>query len=246
MCFMSQFHIGTSGWSYDGWKGVFYPEKMKSADFLDYYCQYFDCVELNSSFYRLPSPSTIAKWKKQTPENFLFCPKLSRYITHVKKLNDVDDALKMFIRRFQSIKNKMGPILVQFPEMIKFTNPNREAFFKGLRRYYSFQFAIEVRDKSWLTEEAIGYLSDKEMAFVIADWKNGYPSSEEITSDTIYLRFHGKEYGTKYSKQELSKYAKKIERWLSDGKDVWTFFNNDACGYAVENAQTLKMMVLGH
>ncbi|NGX58330.1 MAG: hypothetical protein K940chlam3_01235 [Chlamydiae bacterium] len=243
---MSLFHVGTSGWSYEGWKGFFYPEDLRSKDFLDFYCQHFDCVELNSSFYRLPTAETVNKWKHQTPNDFLFCTKLSRYITHVKKLHDVEESLRNFLKRFKNLKPKMGPILVQLPPQVKFTNPNVEDFFKLLRRYRSFEFAIETRHKSWISDEALEFLEQKEMTFVIADWKNGYPTRETVTSDTVYLRFHGKDYGTKYTNRELSQYAKKTKNWLAQGKEVWAFFNNDAYGYAVENAQTFKKIVLSN
>lgn len=242
---MANFRVGTSGWSYNHWKGPFYPKGLKSGDYLAYYAKHFDCVELNSSFYHLPKKETVSHWKKTVPEDFMFCPKLSRYITHIKKLNDSGQPLKDFLEVFKSIRKQMGPVLVQLPQVVKFTNPHTEEFFKLLRKYWSLEFAIEARDKSWMTDEALSFIKDKEMVWVIADWGNGYPAKEEVLADTVYLRFHGpkEEYASKYSEGQLKSWAKKTEKWLSQGKDVWAFFNNDGYGYAVKNAKTFKKMV---
>lgn len=239
------FHVGTSGWSYDHWKGLFYPEHLKAKDYFSFYTRHFDCVELNTSFYRLPKKKTVSHWKKQAPPDFIFCPKLSRFITHIKKLHDCRQPLKGFLEVFKRLKKQMGPILVQLPPRLKFDNPNTHAFFQMLKRFRSFTFAIEARDASWMSDRALDFIADKGMAWVIADWGNGHPCCEEVTSNTVYLRFHGPgaEYASKYSDRQLKVWARKTQKWLKEGKDVWAFFNNDGYGYAIQNAKTFKSMV---
>jgi len=233
-----KWHIGTSGWSYDHWKGVFYPDGPD----LEFYAEHFDCVELNASFYHLPQHKTILKWKNETPEHFRFCPKLSRYITHQKKLNDVEKPFRRFIERLRPMKEKIGPVLVQFPEQVKFDNPNAERFFKLIRQFWSWEFAIEARDGSWMNEEALALLKEYGLSWVIADSGGEFPKLEGVSSDSVYLRFHGpkKVYASKYEKSALDEVARKVKRWSDEGKEVWVFFNNDHQGYAVENAEFLK------
>ena len=242
---MKNFYTGTSGWSYKHWKGVFYPKDCKPQEYLEYYTEYFHCVELNASFYRLPSRKTILDWKKRTPEDFTFCPKLSRYITHIKKLHDARDALSQFLDLFRGMKKKLGPILVQLPQNVHFHNPNIEEFCSLLRKFKSFQFALEARHQSWHSKDAETLLSEKNIAWVISDSGGRYPSKEMVTADHVYLRFHGPGnlYASNYSSTTLKKYAKKTKKWLSEGKKVWAFFNNDAKGYAVKNAQQFRKFV---
>jgi uncharacterized protein YecE (DUF72 family) len=239
-------HIGTSGWSYRHWSGIFYPPQIKPDKYLEYYITMFSCVELNASFYHLPKEMTVTGWVKRTPETFKFCPKLSRFITHQRKLQHVEDSLQRYFEVFEEMKSRMGPVLIQLPPGMKFDRQLTADFLEVLiKQYDSYRFAFEVRHKSWITDEFMAMLADHAMAFVIADSGRRYPYYEAVTADFVYLRFHGHEmlYASDYGDAALAQYAVKIVHWLDEGKEVWIFFNNDFHGYAVQNALRLKEIV---
>lgn len=242
---MSTLHIGTSGWSYKHWKTIFYPPEVKTSQWLEYYATQFDCVELNASFYRLPQEQTVKDWRKRTPDDFKFCFKLSRYITQLKKLNDVGEPLQNFFDRFKPLRICAGPILIQLPPHFGFDAERTENFFKLLRRYRSYRFALEARHETWLAPAALDLLKKYRVAFVIAESGGRFPYSEAVTTDFVYLRFHGPAalYASDYSSETLRKYATLVEHWLNQERDVWCFFNNDVHGYAVKNARELRALV---
>ncbi len=235
--------IGTSGWSYLHWSGVFYPHSLKPDKYLEHYVTFFNCVELNSSFYHLPKSATINGWIQRTPDGFRFCPKLSRYITHQLKLQNAEEPLNRFFNVFDNIRCKLGPILIQLPPALPFDKSLITSFLKLLRK--SYKYAVEVRHKSWITHDFIDLLAQNNIAFVIAESGKRFPNNEIITTDFVYLRFHGREslYASDYDEHDLKQYAQKIVGWLACGKEVWAFFNNDFQGYAVKNALRLKEMV---
>jgi len=239
-------NIGTSGWSYMHWKGIFYSENIKPAQFLEYYFTRFACVELNSCFYHLPRKTTVTGWMERTPKTFKFCPKLSRFITHQKRLENVEEALKRYFDLFDEMKQRLGPILIQLPPGLKFDKLLIGDFLKLLKEKYNhYRFAFEVRHKSWIKDDFFNLLTQHEIAFVIADSGNRFPYYEAITTDFIYLRFHGHEklYASDYSDSDLYLYARKIMNWLNKDKVVWLFFNNDFNCYAVKNAERLKEII---
>jgi uncharacterized protein YecE (DUF72 family) len=239
-------HIGTSGWSYKHWYHVFYPETVRPDKFLEYYSLAFSCVELNSSFYHLPRPATITGWTERTPETFRFCPKLSRFITHQKKLREAEEAVHKFFELFAPMHPRLGPVLIQLPPGILFNRDLVSHFFGHLQEYYSsYRFAVEVRHRSWITEEFFRLLHQHHFAFTIADSGKRFPYHEEVTTDIVYLRFHGHEslYASDYNDEQLGYYAEKIRNWLNEDKEVWAFFNNDFHGYAIKNATRLKELV---
>jgi len=238
--------IGTSGWSYGHWSGIFYPEGIKPAQYLEYYLTKFNCVELNSSFYHLPRESTVKGWIRRTPESFRFCPKLSRFITHQKRLADTQEALTKYFDLFQDMKARMGPVLIQLPPGLKYDRSLVSDFFDLLNSLYrEYQFAIEIRHKSWIRDDFIQLLSNSGISFVIADSGNRFPYYEVVTADFLYLRLHGPEklYASGYHDTDLFKFAEKIINWLNEELEVWTFFNNDFGGFAVKNAKRLYNMV---
>jgi uncharacterized protein YecE (DUF72 family) len=240
------FHVGTSGWSYRHWAGLFYPDHIRQEKYLEYYQTRFGCVELNSSFYHLPRESTILGWMNRTPDTFRFCPKLSRFITHQKRLADSHEALERFFNLFQEMKARMGPVLIQLPPGLKYDSSLVADFFDILREHYqTFQFAMEIRHRSWIQEDFFRQLSQQGISFVIADSGQRFPYHEVVTAPFVYLRFHGpaKLYASDYHESELYSYAEKIIRWLEDGLDIWAFFNNDFGGYAVNNAFRIFEMV---
>jgi uncharacterized protein YecE (DUF72 family) len=166
----TSFNVGTSGWSYRHWSGIFYPENVKPAQYLEYYLSRFNCVELNSSFYHLPRESTVKGWKKRTPESFRFCPKLSRFIMHQKRLSDSQEALSKYFDIFQELKFRMGPVMIQLPPGLKYDRSLVVGFFDLLSEQYpEYQFAIEIRQESWIQDEFFQLLAHYGISFVMAE-----------------------------------------------------------------------------
>jgi uncharacterized protein YecE (DUF72 family) len=240
---MPKLYIGTSGFSYSHWEeGVFYPEGLAKNKQLEYYSQYFQTVELNNPFYHLPSAGTFQSWYQRTPENFIFAVKVSRYITHIKKLKDCREPWQRFINNAKQLKEKLGPILFQLPPNWQINLERLEKFLKILPKKY--QYSFEFRHQTWFSEEIYQLLKKYNAALCLADSPD-WPYQEEITTDFVYLRLHGRDsrYSSKYTDQELKKWAGKIKKWQKSVKEIYVYFNNDAYGYAAENAQALKRLV---
>ena len=238
--------MGTSGWSYQGWRGLFYPQGLPSTKWLQHYTAFFDSTEINGSFYRLPSVETVVKWAQTVPDTFLFCPKMSRFLTHMKKLREPEEPLERFFSVFEPMKGKMGPVLVQLPAMLKFTYDIAEPFYRLLKfTYHPYEFVMEVRHNSWLEEESLTLMTKYDIGLVISQSGNVFPYSEMITAKNIYVRFHGPEalYASSYSDEMLLAFAGKFKQWVVEGHDVWAYFNNDIHGYAPVDAQRLQAMV---
>jgi uncharacterized protein YecE (DUF72 family) len=240
-----QIHIGTSGWSYKHWAGIFYPDDVKPAEYLSYYARHFSVSELNSSFYRLPLKSTVKKWITMVPEGFLFCPKMSKYLSHLKKLNDPEEPLERFFKIFEPVKEHLGPILIQLPPGVAFHDELVSKLYHILSEEYApFLFAIEVRHNSWLTEESVSLMKKYRITLVFAQSAK-FPYLEEITAKDIFFRFHGPKalYSSSYSDRMLEEYAHKFCDWSHAGSNVWAFFNNDVNGHAFNNAAKLQKYV---
>ncbi|WP_121353356.1 DUF72 domain-containing protein [Flavisolibacter nicotianae] len=242
----SHIHIGTSGWSYRHWRGLFYPQKLASAKWLAHYSTFFSTTEINGSFYRLPTIETVEKWTAQVRDDFLFCPKMSRYLTHMKKLREPEEPLDRFFSVFEPMKRKMGPILVQLPSMLKFTYDVAEHFYRLLKfSYHPYAFVMEVRHPSWFAEESLTLMTAFDIGLVISQSGNVFPYSEMITAKNIYIRFHGPDalYASAYSDEMLQEFAGKFRRWVADGHEVWAYFNNDIHGYAPVDAKRLQRFI---
>jgi uncharacterized protein YecE (DUF72 family) len=234
-------HIGTSGWSYKHWRDIYYPPEVKPRDYLAFYAKEFQVSEINTSFYHLPKASTLETWGQTVNSRFRFCPKLSRYVTHMKKLNDPEQTLPSFFGQFEELRKKLGPVLIQLPPSLAYHEEKIDTFFRALRNYKGFTYALEPRHASWLQSDAVALMKKHRIAFVIAESGNRWPSGEFVTAKNIYLRFHGPDgsYARSYSTRTLQKYADKMLRWQQEGHTVWAFFNNDGNGYALANARTL-------
>jgi uncharacterized protein YecE (DUF72 family) len=235
-------HIGTSGWHYQHWVGPFYPDGMQADDFLDYYARHFDTVEINNSFYGLPEEGTLRQWRQIVPDNFMFCAKASRYITHMKKLLDPREPVNTFLECMAILAHNLGPILFQLPPNWR-ANPGRlEAFLKILPqdRRYTFEF----RDPSWFVDSVYELLEQYNAAFCIYQLA-GRISPKTITTDFIYVRLHGpgEAYQGCYSIQELSSWAGAFSIWSGQEKEIFCYFDNDQAGYAVRNAAELGEML---
>lgn len=235
-------HVGTSGWSYKHWKGGFYPAKLASTKWLQFYAEHFSTTEINSSFYRLPSEDTVVKWAETVPKGFLFCPKMSRYLTHMKKLKDPEEPLERFFSIFDAMKDNLGPVLLQLPPFLKFNYDTAEHLYRLLKtKYRHYHFVIEIRHESWLEEVSLTLMTAFDIGFVISQSDKFFPYQEAVTAKTIYIRFHGPKdlYASSYSDRQLKSYARKIKSWAKEGHEVWAYFNNDIHGYATQDAERL-------
>jgi uncharacterized protein YecE (DUF72 family) len=240
---MTQVYIGTSGFSYRHWEDkVFYPSDLARTKQLEFYSQHFKTVEINSSFYHLPTAQAFQGWYQRTPRDFIFAVKVSRFITHIKKLKVCREPWQRFINNAKELREKLGPILFQLPPGWQFDVRRLERFVKILPKKYRYVF--EFRHPSWFCSEIFKILKKYNISLCLADSPR-WPYQEEITADFVYLRMHGGKilYGSNYSDKELKEWAKKIKKFLEADLDVYVYFNNDAYGYAVKNAQRLIELV---
>lgn len=239
-------HVGTSGYAYDKWQGRFYPEDINKKNLLHYYSGFFDTVKINLSFYSLPTVAALKKWQKDVPKNFLICLKISRYISHNKKLKDCADAVSVFMQRARQLRGHRGPLLLQLPPNLK---PQYERLDEVLslihRESKRWPVAVEIRNDAWLGSELNDVLDRHRASLVVHDMPEGRTDSPNQKAPLIYMRFHGPkgDYHGKYGESKLKPYINDIRRWLKEGRDVYAFFNNDADGFAPEDAQTLARLV---
>jgi uncharacterized protein YecE (DUF72 family) len=234
-------YIGTSGWHYTHWQGPFYPDDLPPAQWLAYYARYFDTVEINASFYRLPGPAAVQAWKHGTPRHFRFAIKASRYITHMKKLTQPKPSLRAFLAVARRLGNQRGPVLFQLPPRWR-CNPERLAqFLRALPP--SRECVFELRDASWHVPEIYALLRRHNAAFCLYELA-GFSSPVELTADFTYIRLHGPAgaYSGCYGRRELSAWARRIRSW-KQLKRVYVYFDNDEAGYAVRNALELKALL---
>lgn len=240
---MKNLFIGTSGFSYKDWIENFYPLDLASNQWLEYYSRNFKTLELNSPFYRLPSEKTFLNWKKRTPKDFLFSLKANQRITHLKRINIDSQIWRWFWERASLLGEKLGVILFQLPPQFKKDAQRLEVFLKNCR--VKVPFAFEFRHQSWFDEGIFKMLKTFNSALVFHDAQKWPRPPEKITSDFVYLRFHGVEvaYNYCYLKKELEQWAKKIKKWLKSGFKVFAFFNNDVDCFAVKNARELLELV---
>jgi uncharacterized protein YecE (DUF72 family) len=239
---MSELRIGCSGYDYQGWRGVFYPEDLPRSRWLEWYASVFDTVELNSTFYRLPAPETVDAWRARVPDGFVFAVKLSRYGTHRKRLGEPESWLPAFLERAERLSDRLGPILVQLPPRWKADPARLEHFLQiaqgGGRTH---RWAVEVRDPRWACDAVFEVLARHDAALCIHDLLPDHP--RVLTASWVYLRFHGPSthapYSGAYPTRALSGAARRIREHLRSGRDVFAYFNNDVAGHAVHDARTL-------
>lgn len=239
---MPRLLIGTSGWVYDHWKGVFYPEGLRQKDWFEYYSEHFDTVEINNSFYRLPPRAVFVDWRAQAPGGFLYTVKASRYITHVKKLKDPAEGLGNFYGNLEGMGEGCACVLFQLP-------PRFHANLQRLREFLElvparYRVVMEFRDETWLVPETYDILADHGAALCAAD-SPFYPAPDRKTADFDFFRMHGGKHKIRpnYSQRELASLASKIDGRLEEGRDVFAYFNNDYAGYALKNATRLKELL---
>jgi len=236
-------YIGTSGWHYKHWLGNFYPEKLPAKEMLSFYTEHFDTVEINNTFYHLPAHSAFHAWRDNTPTNFVFALKGSRFITHMKKLKDPESSTAKFFHGAELLEAKLGPILFQLPPRWQLNLERLSKFLEVLPKHHRYTF--EFRDPSWLVEPVYDLLRRHNAAFCIYDFASS-PTPLEITADFTYLRFHGPgeaKYAGSYSEVALQEWARKIRNWLRELSEAYVYFNNDVGGHAVKNAQRLRELI---
>ncbi len=233
--------IGTSGWIYKHWRAVFYPNGLPQAKWLDFYDQRFDTVEINFTFYRLPTAKVFQSWHDRTPSGFHFAVKGSRYITHTRRLLDPKPHLDLFFERAKPLGDRTGPILWQLPPDFSRDDARLHGFLEALPMNYDH--TVEFRHESWFTKDVLAMLAEYNVALCIADSPRR-PRHLDITTEWSYLRLHeGTDHGN-YTIEQLEAWAEQIDSWRRAGIDSWVYFNNDVHGYALENASAL-MHILG-
>lgn len=231
--------IGTSGWSYKNW-GDFYPEDVSQKDYLEYYTRQFNSVEVNATYYNLPSENTINIWRETAADNFRFSVKGHRRITHYNKMKDIDEPLNQFLSRIRLLGDTLKTVFWQFPPSFKKNIERLQRFLKKLPN--DQQFAFEFRHISWLDEEVYDLLADKNAAIV---WQSSgkFPDDCTPTADFIYIRFHGLTgYKYSYKRSDLEPWGEILQNQLDEGRDAQLYFNNPG-GNAVESAQMMRKLL---
>ena len=232
--------VGTSGYQYGHWKGIFYPEALPAKNWLLFYASQFDTVEINNTFYHLPPQSSFDQWRDQAPPGFLYALKFSRYGSHMKKLKDPDEPIGRFMALAARLDGFLGPILVQLPPHWH-VDPERLSGFLTAAPS-SQRWAFEFRDWTWLCDEIYGILTRHKAALCFHDMIENHP--RPITANWVYLRFHGTSgHSGCYSHKQLGEEAERIKEYLSRGLDVFAYFNNDVHGHALRNAMDLRSIV---
>ena len=245
---LNELRVGCSGWSYKDWLGVFYPKELAGKDYLKFYSEVFNSVEVDSSFYRTPNASMVNQWRNNTPSGFLFSPKLPKKITHEKKLKDSDSTLLYFYSVISKLKEKLGPIAIQLPPSIKL-NSHLEVMKEFISKLSpEFRHAVEFRHKSWFTPEVYALLKRSNIAMV---WSlNQYlETPPEVTADFVYLRMVGDRELTEFSgiqrdrSEDMTRWAKVIQETSGKYESGYVFFNNHFAGFSPESSNEFRRLL---
>ena len=238
-------HIGCSGWNYPDWRERVYPHGLPPSRWLSHYATLFDTVEVNSTFYRLASRDAVASWVKQTPDDFVFALKASRYLTHVKRLTEMERGAARFYERIEPLVGtpKLGPIVWQLPANF---HRDDERLAAALERLPAGRHAFEFRHSSWFVPEVYALLRAHGAALIIGDHPERPFQTHELTADWTFIRFHQGRRGRRgsYSESELRTWQPRISQWRRR-VEVYAYFNNDWDAFAVRNALRLKEMLGG-
>lgn len=238
----SRILIGTSGWSYEHWDQFY--EGLPSSEWLSFYAEHFPTVEINSTFYHLPKEKSVNNWTKVTPKDFVFSVKLSRYITHIKRLKESEIGVENFLEAIKPLNAKLGPLLILLPPSFKLDYERLKAFIKQLPKKYSY--SIEFRNDSWHVPEVFELLRKYKIALCISDLK-GNLSPLEVTAPFVYVRLHGpkKAYQGAYSLRTLKQWAERAREWEANKLAIYIYFDNDEKGYALKDAAKLMELLRG-
>ncbi len=235
--------IGTSGWTYDHWLGRFYPGATAGESRLRQYARAFRTVEINASFYRMPTLRAMEAWLHETPDDFVFAAKVSRFITHRKRLREPEIHIPIFFGRIFHLAPKLGPLLIQLPPNFACDLDRLRAFCDPLPPH---RYTIEFRHESWWTDEVWAYLRSRNIAFCLFHLA-GRETPRFVTADFVYVRLHGPgaAYQGSYSDDALRSWQARLEGWRDAGLDVYVYFDNDEKAYAAEDARRLDAWIRG-
>jgi uncharacterized protein YecE (DUF72 family) len=229
-------HVGCSGWNYRDWRGPIYPEGLPARLWLERYAELFDTVEVNNTFYRLPSHSAVRGWVEQTPPRFVIAVKASRYITHVKRLREMRAGVRRFFAAIKPLADspKLGPVLWQLPASFR---RDDDRLGGALEQLPGGRHCFEFRHPSWFVPEVYELLRGSGAALVIGDDPERPFQTHEMTAGWTYIRFHRGNRGRRgnYSKRELEDWSRRIASWSSE-VEVFAYFNNDWEAFAPRNA----------
>jgi uncharacterized protein YecE (DUF72 family) len=239
---MKRVRVGCSGWSYKDWRGAFYPEKLPQKDWLRHYSREFETVEINNTFYRLPSKSAVAGWVTETPRSFRFAVKASRYLTHIKRLRNAEVYIERFLSGIEELTSskKLGAILWQLPPNFQRDDERLDEALSAIRARAPGRHAFEFRHPSWFVPDVYSLLRSHRAALVISDDPEMPFQAHELTTSWTYLRLHRGSRGRRgnYSALELEAWRRRIAAWRSRA-EAYVYFNNDWEAFAVANARTL-------
>jgi uncharacterized protein YecE (DUF72 family) len=240
---MSAVRIGTSGWHYASWWGPFFPPDIRKQDALTWYASQFSATELNAPFYRTPTPEAVRGWVEQTPGDFVFAWKASKFITHWKRLSErSENSIELLESRLKVLGCKAGPVLFQLAPRFEANRERLASFITMLpkRRRYVFEF----RHPSWYDDAILDLLREHDVALCISDHHHA-PAPWEVTARHVYLRPHGPggRYQGSYRADVLRTWARRIEHWRRAGRDVFCFFDNDQKSAAPKDARRLAELV---
>ena len=234
--------IGCSGWQYTHWRGDFYPAELPQPQWLTYYAQRFDTVEINNTFYRLPEAATFASWGRRAPRGFVFAVKASRYLTHMKKLKDPADPIRLFFTRARRLEHALGPVLYQLPPRWPVNLERLETFLKALPR--TRQHTIEFREPSWYNGDVYRLLERHKVTLCLHDMA-GSASEKLAIGPFVYVRFHGtQKYSGSYTDKTLDAWANWLAARVAEGRPIYAYFNNDTGGHAPRDAIRLRTALL--
>ncbi len=241
---MSEVRVGASGWTYQHWRGSFYPERLRSAEWFRFYAERFDTCEINASFYRLPSEAAVANWEAAAPPSFVFAWKVSRYLTHAKKLLDPAESLALIFGRMRGLGAHAGPALFQLHPKMRRDDGRLEGLLRLLPT--DFRHAVEFRHPSWYADRVFELLSAHRVALCISDHRDA-PSPWVETAPLVYVRGHGPEgdYRGRYPDAVLGEWARRIGAATAAGRNVHAYFDNDIGGEAPRDAERLRRLVRG-
>jgi len=228
--------IGTSGWHYQHWKGLFYPRRLTTATWLGYYAERFATVELNNAFYRLPEATTFAGWAEALPDGFVVTVKASRYLTHIRRLKDPEDPVRLLMDRASHLGAKLGPVLLQLPPNLRVDAGRLDRTLRAFPR--SVRVAVEARHDSWFGTDTRQVLERRDAALCLSDGGPVRPPYWR-TAGWGYVRFHrgrGRPESC-YGRSAIATWAERLAAMWSDSDDVYAYFNNDAHGCAVRDAR---------
>lgn len=236
--------VGCSGWEYKHWRGDFYPPALPRTRWFEYYSSIFDTVEINNTFYRLPEERTFAAWAARAPNGFVYAVKASRFLTHMKKLNDPEEPLERLFSRMSPLGDRLGPVLYQLPPGLKLDRLRLDRFLQTLPQ--GPRHVIEFRDPSWYDASIRTLLERHGVAMCLHDMR-GSATVRERVGPFVYVRFHGPtgSYAGGYSDDRLRGWAEWLQAQRAGGVDVYAYFNNDVGGHAPRNALTLRGMLSG-